>query len=380
MLAVARALAVRGHDVVLASGPRHADDARRAGASFVPLPPTPGSSLHDLRPYEDAAAAAEAIAPLLRSIGPEAVVADLITLGAALAAEGCGIPWATLSIHALHTPSRDLPPFGWGRPPARWPLRWRDAWMRRNNIRDLERARASLNAARTRLGLPPTDRLEGGLSPGLVLVATLPSLEVPRSDWPPHAHVVGPCLWDDDGVAPALPPGDEPLVLVAASTAHDQGALVRASLVAVGALGARAVVTTGMAGLPARLPPRVVAAPFAPHGAILRQAAAVVCNGGHGIVARSLSHGVPVVVVPGPGDQRENGYRVERAGAGIRVLRRRDLALAPRIRRALARVLREPRFARAAAAIRAEAATLDGPAEAAELVEALAARYRVTSG
>jgi UDP:flavonoid glycosyltransferase YjiC (YdhE family) len=110
-----------------------------------------------------------------------------------------------------------------------------------------------------------------------------------------------------------------------------------------------------------------VATGFVAHDAVLPACDAVVCNGGHGIVARALTHGVPLVVVPGHGDQQENGYRVARAGAGV-VVKRRKLATLPR---ALAQVLSDPRYRTAAGLIAREAATLDGPARAAELVEAL---------
>lgn len=371
LLAVARALAGRGHDVIFASGRQHHRDAARAGVTLIDLPRTPGSPLDDLRPYDDAAHAAADFLPALEEAKPDVVVHDVITIGPALAAERLAIPYATFVIHALHTPSRDLPPFGFGAPAGRSPIgRWRDAWMRRGNVRDLERARADLNRARAAVGLPPTDRIEGALSPDLVLIGTLPSLEIARSDWPAWAHVVGPCLWDAEGENPPAPEGEGPLVLVAASTAHDHGVLLRHSLAAVERVGARAIVTAGRSEAPPALPRAVVVAPFADHDAILRDAAATICTGGHGIVARSLSHGVPVIVVPNHGDQRENGYRVARTGAGLRVLE----PTARKMRRALARVLREPRFRETARRIEGESAGIDGPARAAELIEDLAAR------
>lgn len=368
MLAVAEALARREHEVVFVSGREHAEDAARAGASFLELPSAGGSPFEALRPYDDAVAQAEAFRPALAGFAPAAVVADVLTLSPALAAESLGIPHATLVIHGLHLPSRALPPFGWGGPPGRTPFgRLRDRWMRRGKLSDLERARAELNRARARLGLAPTERLDAQVSPHLTLVATLPSLEVPRPDWPEFAHVVGPCLWEPDGTPPAPPPGNGPLVLVAASTAHAGPALLRATCEAVRRLGLRAIVTVGAGEPPARLSPRVVAARFAPHGPILAHADAVVCSGGHGVVARSLSAGVPLVVAPGHGDQRENAWRVARSGAGLQVRR----PTATRIRRALGRVLSEPSFRAAARRIAAEAASMDGPARAAALIEEL---------
>jgi MGT family glycosyltransferase len=369
MLAVAQALARRGHRVTLASGSEHLHDASIAGCAFEELPSTPGSPQAALRPHEDAAAGATAFLPAMECLAPDVVVSDLLTLGPMLAAEALGVPFATLVIHGLHLPSRELPPFGWGGPAGRTPFgRARDAWMRRGQARDLTGARLDLNRARARIGLPPVDRLDGQVSPDLVLVATLPALEVERADWPSKAHVVGPCLWEKPGDVPHVPEGDGALVLVAASTAH-AGPLLAGALRAVGRLGLRAVVTTGASALDGPPPARVTVTRFASHGPLLARADAVVCSGGHGIVARSLSAGVPLVVVPGHGDQRENAWRVERSGAGL-ALRKPT----PRgIERALRAVLTDGRFSARARAIADEARSLDGPATAAALVEQLAA-------
>ena len=370
MLSVARALTRRGHRVWFGSAPSLAADTREAGIEFVELPQVRMSPFDDLRLYEDAGRFARAFQPQLASLAPDVMVCDLITFGPALAAEALGIPYASLLIHGLHLPSRELPPFGRGRPPGRTPVgRTWDAWMRRGNLRNLERARHELNLARTALGLAPTEALDGYISPLLLLVATLPSLEIPRADWPARAHVIGPCLWERpaNGSRVDLPAGDGPLVLIAGSTAQ-KSRLVDGAVEAAVRLGVRAVVTTGANAMPARVAPGIVAHAYAPHGPLLRVVDAVISNGGHGMVARSLAAGVPLVVSPGHGDQRENAWRVQRAGAGVAVETTKPRALA----RALRTVLREPRFREQAAAIAAEASTLDGPSRAAELLEALA--------
>ncbi len=367
MLAVAAALARRGHDVTFVSGEAHRPDAPAIGARFELLPSVGGSPLHALRPYDDAAAQAQALRPLLESLRPDAAVVDVITLGAALAREMLAIPYATLVVHPLHTPSRSLPPFGYGRAAGVGPVtRFRDGWMRANNRKDLERARADINRNRARLGVAPTESLDVGLSERLVIVATLPSLEIERPDWPARAHVVGPCLWDVPTKPFGPPPGDGPLVLIAPSTAYDGDRLLSPALGAVARLGVRAVVTAGAAAVPGSLPPNVVTT-TARHAAVLPHVAAVVCNGGHGTVVRALSAGVPLVVVPGHGDQQENAFRVQRAGAGIQVRRRKPTA-AP-IASALRRVLGRATYTEAARRVAAEAAAIDGPERAAELIE-----------
>lgn len=374
MLTVARALAARGHQVTFSSGSQHIEDAAREGLRFVEMPIIVGSTHEHLRPYEDSETMARAFTPILDVEQPDVVVADLLTLGPALAAEARGIPLATLLIHPLHSPSRDLPPFGWGHAPARGLLRGRDAFLRASNVKTLQRARDDLNRVRANLGVTPTARLDAQISDQLALVATLPSLELARSDWPAYAHVIGPCLYDAGGAAPALPPGGGPLVLIAASTAHEQRPLIDASVDVVKRLSARALLTVGKSEAPPSLPSSIVATGFISHDAVLPSCDAVICNGGHGIVARALSHGVPLVVVPGHGDQQENGYRVARAGAGV-VVKRRKLGTLPR---ALRDVLGDPRHKAAASRIAREAATLDGPARAAELVEGLVTPGRET--
>ncbi len=95
----------------------------------------------------------------------------------------------------------------------------------------------------------------------------------------------------------------------------------------------------------------------------------VVCHGGHGTVARALSSGCAVVVVPAAGDMNENGARVDWAGVGVRLPRRmvgaRGLALA--VGRALAR----PALRSRARELGAWAAAHGGAARAADLVEGL---------
>ena len=48
---------------------------------------------------------------------------------------------------------------------------------------------------------------------------------------------------------------------------------------------------------------------------LLRQADVVVCGGGHGMLSKTLLAGVPMVVVPGGGDQWELANRVVRQGS-----------------------------------------------------------------
>jgi MGT family glycosyltransferase len=135
-----------------------------------------------------------------------------------------------------------------------------------------------------------------------------------------------------------------PLVLASlGSTYQRQEQPLRRVAQALGALPVRGLVTLGDVFSPSELAPaeNVVAVRSAPHAAILPRASAVVAHGGHGTVMKALAAGLPVVCVPLGRDQKDVAARVVGIGAGLSV--GRDASVA-RLRRAIARVLDEPRF------------------------------------
>ncbi|MFT4201656.1 glycosyltransferase, partial [Gordonia sp. (in: high G+C Gram-positive bacteria)] len=210
--------------------------------------------------------------------------------------------------------------------------------------------------------------LTGPESPSARLIATLPALEVPRPDWPANAHLVGPLLWEPTTVSFDVPDAPAPLVVVAPSTAvTGQGGLTDAALRALGTdeLGRPVRVVLSGLGVPStdecrRGPGGRIADLVSGTGRqdeVLAAASAAVCGAGHGMLAKALVAGVPVVMVPGGGDQQELSARVTRLGAGL-VVREPD----PRqIAEAVRRVLDEPGFAAAAARIAASADAVVDP-------------------
>ena len=173
------------------------------------------------------------------------MVSDILTLAPALAAEKAGVPLATLIPHIYPVVESGLPFFAIGLQPPRTPLGrgiWR-AGTRALNV-GLEHGRRDLNRQRERLGLAPIERFHGGISPDLALVATFPQLEYPRR-WPAGVEITGPMTFEVPHPDIELPPGEEPLVLVAPSTAHDSGNhLVRTALEALAEEPVRVVATT----------------------------------------------------------------------------------------------------------------------------------------
>ena len=354
---------------------RWAADIEGLGIAFAPAPeyqvfPTEG---RPLKPYAAVVRAARDARPLIEELRPDAVVADILTLAPALAAELAGIPVATLIPHVHPQGVPGFPVYSIG---ARLPRTGagRAVWrgLERPVARGLELGRTELNETRRRLGLGPLDHHHGGISRQLCLVATFPALEYPRP-WAPHEHVVGPLLWEPPTAEVELPPGAEPLVVVAPSTSQDPGQrLLRACLDGLDGLPVRVLATWNR-----RPPPRPLPTPanarvvdWFSYARTMPSAAVVVCHGGHGTVARALSCGAAVVACPAAGDMNENAARVDWAGVGVRVPRR---LVAPRtVRLAVTRAVADTTIRRAARGVAAWAVEHDAGARAAELVERLA--------
>ncbi|MCL2419960.1 MAG: glycosyl transferase [Conexibacteraceae bacterium] len=375
MLALGRRLVARGHAVSFETWERWRPHVVDAGMEFVPAPEYPvfPTLEQPLKPYEAVRRATGPTRAAIAAFAPDVVVHDILTLAPALAAELEGVLTATLVPHLYPVTAPGFPPYSIGARLPRTPT-GRAFWraFERPLEKGLRQGRDELNETRRRVGLPPLERLHGGLSPHLCLVATFPQLEYPR-DWPPSVHVVGPMLWEPPGPATEPPPGDAPLVVVAPSTSHDpRQRLIRACVEGLrdapvrvlASLDRRPALAPIRAGRDARLV-NWMSYSDAMHGAAL-----VICHAGHGTVARALERGVPVLAVPHSGDMAENAARLDWAGLGVRLpwrlLSARTLGLA------VGRALEEsgsltPR----AQELSAWAAANDGPTRAAELIEDL---------
>jgi len=107
---------------------------------------------------------------------------------------------------------------------------------------------------------------------------------------------------------------------------------------------------------------------YAPQLEILKRAALVITHAGLNTVLESLSEGVPLVAVPLANDQPGVAARVKARGACVVVPRRR-LNIA-RLRAAVMLVLEDVRYREAAQGLQKAIRQIDGPARAAELIEA----------
>jgi UDP:flavonoid glycosyltransferase YjiC (YdhE family) len=319
-IALCRRFLAAGDTPTLLTGTRWLDAARQSGVNAVELDgldPTAADDDTDAgaKIHQRAARMAVLNVPRLRDLAPDLVVSDVITACGGLAAELMDVPWIELSPSPLYRPSKGLPPLGSGLAPGVGVGGWlRDSIMRALTARSWRQGLRQRSAARVEIGLPAVDP-----GPRRRLVATLPALEMPRPDWPQEAVVVGPLHFEPTGAVLEIPPGPGPVVVVAPSTAVT-GA-VGLTEVALEALrpgetlpdGARVVVSR-LGGSDMKVPPWVVVG-LGRQDELLAHADLVICGGGHGLVAKALLAGVPMVVVPGGGDQWEIANRLVRQGS-----------------------------------------------------------------
>jgi len=376
IIALGRALAARGHDVTLQTWTRWRENVEAEGLRFAAAPEYEvfPSGAEPLDFYEAVSYATSDTLPLVRALRPHVVVADILTLAPALAAEIERIPCATLIPHVYPPGEPDFPIYSLG---ARLPRTafGRSLWRHAQApvAKALERGREELNRTRARVGLSPLDHVHGGISRELVIVATFPQLEYPRT-WPAQVHVVGPLMWEPPALDVVLPPGDEPLVLIAPSTAQDaEHKLLRAALRGLADAPVRVLATWNRRPpsdpLPAPANARIVE--WVSYSWTMPRCDVVVCHAGHGTLVRALASGCAVVAAPAVGDMNENAARLDWAGAGVRIPPR---FVSPRlVRLAVERALSEPSFRMRAREMANWARSHDPGAAAARLVEQLAA-------
>jgi UDP:flavonoid glycosyltransferase YjiC (YdhE family) len=375
----------RWHKHVEAEGMRFAP-----APEYRSFPAGPG----ELGFYEAAERAARDSAELVAQVAPDVVVADILTLAPALAAEVQDVPWATLIPHLYPVDAPGLPIYSVGSRLPRSPI-GRAFWegLKAPMRKGIEQGRQQLNETRVRLGLPAIDRAHGGISQKLAIVATFPQLEYPRA-WPANVRVVGPLMWEPAAADVELPRGRRPLVLVAPSTSQDRGqSLVRAALAGLADAPVRvlAALNTRPPGgtqserggaaestvrepdrsstYALRVPSNATVVEWVSYSQTMPHCDVVVSHAGHGTLVRALASGCPVVACPVAGDMGENAARLDWSGAGVRLPRRFVTARALRL--AVERVLEDTSMRARSQALAAWSTGHDAPSAAAAQLEAL---------
>lgn len=314
-LGIAAALAGRGHSVTFAGYPDQRERFETAGFRFTVLPRAqhawPSASFAAGGPPADwmpvlvdavwaCADHLQDVPDLVEREGCDVLVVDCLMFGALAAAERLAVPAVAL----VHSAPGALAPPGGGL-----------------DMMALDR----VNQVRASTGMAPVTALWNAWRPFTALCTSVPELDPLHDQVPGEFEFVGPVAEPDDGAdrwRSPWPAGDpRPLALVSFSTgpAWDQTSRIQRTLDALDDGGYRVLVTTTAADTSGiTVPGDAALIRSIPHARVLPHAAVTVTHAGHGTVAASLAHGVPVVALPNFGaDQQALAQQVAKLGAGI---------------------------------------------------------------
>lgn len=369
LLPVVHAVREQGHSVAIASGPGLAPAARRLGVEFLPcggsgdiadLDSRLPSELRDrlagapiavrhLMAFSAGLAPAFAQDLLDRGAAwePDVVVREPVEFGSVIAAERWGIPYASV-MWAAHIDPRFI-------------------------------IREAVAGVASAFGLDG-EAVVDGFDRHLVIRYLPPTWRIPDTSWPatassfrtpPHDRADDDVVWADRFATAGSRPTVYATIGLSFST---DPAVFRAVLDALDGLDVDAVVTTGHAIDAAALgpvPANVHLAGYIPGSLVLPRCAAVVMHGGFNTLHQVLWHGLPSVVVPQMGgDQGISAEHVARLGLGLHVPG--PVPAVDDLRRAIERVVAEPRFAERSRAMRDEIHALPPLEDAVVRLESLA--------
>ncbi|WP_350348813.1 nucleotide disphospho-sugar-binding domain-containing protein [Agromyces sp. G08B096] len=356
IVAIARDLAARGHDVAVLTGSRFRASVEEAGARHLPLgglADYDDRQMHDhlperdrhrgvakleydiqtvfIRPIPDQTRALE---EAIAQLSPDAVIVEAAFAGAVpllLDDPTSRPPIIAVGVVPLSQSSTDVAPYGLGLRPNASP-----AGRLRNRALNLlvqrvvfRRTQRLADDVLRSLGRPALDAFVLDFSRRFdrFLQLSAAEFEYPRHDLSPNVRFAGTVL-PPAPVAAALPTwwdeldrADRPVVHVTQGTIdnRDFGRLVRPTLDALADLDVLVVVSTG--GRPVaelgELPANARAAEFLPYDLLFPKTDVFVTNAGFGGTQYALSFGVPIVAAGETEDKPEVSARAEWAGVGV---------------------------------------------------------------
>ena len=400
-VALARALAERGHDVAFSTGERARAVIERQGFSLYPL-----------RHLDEEKVYATVFSPISRSMlsraavledwllktlpdqvkdqqlaiadwKPDVVVSDVTMWGTPLVLhELTEVPCAICSFApGCMIPGPSVPPWGMGLPsPRNWPTRllcWTAGFVTEMRVAGFRR---TANRVRAQFGLPPLNvpihEYLGSMP--LYLVPSVPELDFNRRDLPPSVHYIGPLIWNDTNRAKPLEwlaalSRERPWVHVTEGTMHVyEPFLLQAAARGLANLPMEVIMTTGGTRAPEELglgalAPNVHLEAWIAHTELFPHTDVVITTGGAGTILTALEAGIPLLIAPTEWDKTDNAQRVVEAGAAIRISPGR--CSPQRLRTAVERLLTDPSYRENAKRLARILKGINGPRRAAELIE-----------
>jgi len=265
--------------------------------------------------------------------------------------------------------------------------------------------RPVFNPVLQRLGLPEIRRAEDLLDGDLFLVPSIPELDpLPQEELDNRTHYVGaltqtnPEATDPPVWLYTLDPARPVVYVTIGGGAGPVGGRKFFAAVddALDGTGWQGIVSTSARFSPAELPPpppNVRIESWVPGPAVIARADAVLFHGGYGTTMETVRYGKPSVVLPFHSEQEANARRLEASGAArvllpshepfqaipgrwkggnfVTLIQRHSDLAASDLRQAIAAVLEDGRYAQNAQRLSRDLSQYGGPAQAADLIQAL---------
>lgn len=315
-IGVAQALRRRGHTVAFVTDWSMQPLLERAGLERLPCGVQDGPSFRieiNTHPMEIARQARH-IAYAVEQFAPDVLVGQELALGPVIAAERHDLPLATLGLATYLWPKRSDPT-----------ALYRAAFNRHAVFV------GSYTVARELFAMPPRpiDPLETPLIGELLLLRSVPELEGDVSALPAQVAFVGDCDWDlptDDAQVSAwveqARAAGRPIIYAQPGRDFEQREFWSLLVQALDGRRVRVAASLGRSNAPeTTTPANFLVRNHLPQDLVLPYAQAVIASGTTTAVLGALTHGLPLLLIPGgdDGEQEALTERCMRAGVAHRL-------------------------------------------------------------
>jgi MGT family glycosyltransferase len=368
-IAVAHALQNRGHQVAFATDRTFEEVLDQAGIERVLRGPRDGASFQLDRWHHPLSVAMQVkhIEYATERFAPDVIVSHPLALGALIVRERLEVPVAVLGLATHLWPTSEALLTG-------PPVSGADNRLLRRYVEMMQ----YFNEARRLFGLPAStaNYRETPLLGDVFMLQSVAELGVEIEAFPERAHLVGACLWEPpagndvrDWLAETITSA-APLIYVHHGRAFNYPDFWRRVVAALDNESFRVAAVVGrMDRETGPIPANFFVRDHLCQGAVLPHARLVITGGNTTPVLGALVHGLPSLILPGGGEQMDTATQVARAGAAV-ILSLAE-ATEEAIRDAVHVMLRSAELARRAETIAGAFSRIDGPRQAATLIEHL---------
>ena len=361
---IALALTRQGHEVALATAPDLADWLAVQGLRRIPRGEQDGPSFQVQTWFLPIGVVTQVkhIQYALEQFEPDLIVTSSLCLGPLLMAEHLGLPIVVLGLGNYLWPTGDMLDGG----EAKTILEARRVGRHKDMV-------GYFNEARQAFGHPAIDPSyrSSPLLGDLYLLQSVPELAGPPSRFPAKVRLVGSCLWaseqHDQELSDWLEQGTDDILYVQIGRSFEIPSPWPVIAEALSELPVRVVASVGRADASVEVDSRrFFVRDHVPQFQVLHGARLVITGGNSTAMLGALSHGLPMLILPGGGEQLEAAYRCSQAGAAIEIPAS-DVTPAD-VRASVEELLDSVSYRTAALSLQSAFSRVDGPSRAAQLI------------